>query len=127
MEDELLSITETFGNPLFKILIVLIVLDIISGLIRATINKELDSSIGLEGLLKHMLVIITIGIVIMFTPALGLGILGDTFVVFYIIQYAISMVESFERLGLPVPKGLKKFLKDKQEEENYGKYNKHKK
>lgn len=127
MEDELLSITETFGSPLFKILIVLIVLDIISGLIRATINKELDSSIGLEGLLKHMLVIITIGIVIMFTPALGLGILGDTFVVFYIIQYAISMVESFERLGLPVPKGLKKFLKDKQEEENYGKYNKHKK
>lgn len=104
------------GNHYLKFLIIVIVLDIIAGTTRAIIQKRLNSSIGTVGLLKHMLVLITISILTMFAPLFELGVVANTFIGFYIFQYGLSIVENWEAIGLPVPGWVKQHIKNKKRE-----------
>lgn len=107
---------ELINNPYFKFLIIVVILDIIAGTVRAIIQKRLNSSIGTVGLLKHMLILITISILTMFAPLFELGVVANTFIGFYIFQYGLSIVENWEAIGLPVPGWVKRHIKNKKME-----------
>lgn len=111
---------ELINNPYFKFLIIVVILDIIAGTVRAIIQKRLNSSIGTIGLLKHMLVLITISILTMFAPVFELGVVANTFIGFYIFQYGLSVVENWEAIGLPVPRWVKSHIKNKKKQYDEG-------
>lgn len=100
------------SNPYFKILVSVILLDILAGTIRAIIQKRLNSSIGTIGLLKHMLIIITLTVLVIFAPLVQLQVVANTIIGFYIFQYGLSIVENWEAIGLPVPTWLKIHIKN---------------
>lgn len=109
---------DLFNNQYLRLLVVVIVLDILAGTVRAIIQKALNSSIGTTGLLKHMLVLISISVLTIFAPLFELGVIANTFIGFYIFQYGLSIIENWEAIGLPVPKWVKERMDNKKLEYN---------
>lgn len=112
------AFTDLFNNQYLRLLVVVIVLDILAGTVRAIIQRALNSSIGTVGLLKHMLVLISISVLTIFAPLFELGVIANTFIAFYIFQYGLSIVENWEAIGLPVPQWVKERMNNKKLEYN---------
>ena len=112
------AFTDLFNNQYLRLLVVVIVLDILAGTVRAIIQKALNSSIGTIGLLKHMLILISISVLTIFAPLFELGVIANTFIAFYIFQYGLSIVENWEAIGLPVPQWVKERMNNKKLEYN---------
>jgi toxin secretion/phage lysis holin len=97
--------------PFIGILILLMMLDIASGIIAAAINREIDSNFSFKGALKkaQMLLMVAAGLVFeMIYPDVpwgriiaGLLSLGEM----------ISITENAGKAGLPIPVQLKETLK----------------
>ena len=107
------TFTDLFNNQYLRLLVVVIVLDILAGTVRAIIQKALNSSIGTTGLLKHMLILISISVLTIFAPLFDLVLVSNAFIGFYIFQYGLSIVENWEAIGLPVPKWVKERMNNK--------------
>lgn len=107
-------------DKLIYILLILIIIDYLTGVIVAILNHKLSSSIGYEGILKK----ISIFLVIFLAYALDFAILDNnnvlhiTVTVFYISNEAISILENITIIGIPVPMKLKLVL-NKINEGNY--------
>ena len=112
------AFTDLFNNQYLRLLVVVIVLDILAGTVRAIIQKALNSSIGTTGLLKHMLILISISVLTIFAPLFELGVISNAFIAFYIFQYSLSIVENWEAIGLPVPQWVKERINNKKLELN---------
>lgn len=111
-----MGIVEVVNNDYLKVLIFIILLDILTGIVKSAVNGRLNSSIGLVGLLKHILIIVTNIFIIMFSPLFELETVATSLVLFFLVQYGISILENWISMGLPVPKFLYNLLKEKEEE-----------
>ena len=107
------AFTDLFNNEYLRLLVVVILLDILAGTVRAIIQKALNSSIGTTGLLKHMLILISISVLTIFAPLFDLVLVSNAFIGFYIFQYGLSIVENWEAIGLPVPEWVKERMNNK--------------
>lgn len=117
-----------------KILIAVICLDVVFGVLRAIKEKDINSTIGIDGILRKVGMLVTIMICLFidtlidinligfipkeareFIHLLKLGI-GDFFGLLYIIFEALSVLKNMYKMKLPVPKfiqkALEKLLKD---------------
>ncbi len=104
-------------------LIVMMVVDYISGVLVAINRNKLSSDIGRKGITKKafMLLIVIMGNIID-TNLIGQGNVVRTAVIFfYIMNECISIIENAGNLGLPVPKKLVKILEQIEDTEGlYG-------
>lgn len=94
--------------------------DIITGFVKSLVVKHTTSTKGLNGLFKHaalMLLILTLYPVL---DLLGWDSLADTFISFYILFYAVSIMENLGQMGIPFPAWLKKYLYKLSDEYNEG-------
>lgn len=90
-------------SPYYNILIVLIILDFILGTFRSILIKNLNSSIGLKGLIKHTTVIVIVTIICaMFRVSNNIE-LSVAFIMFYIWEYVLSVIENLSLLNVPFP------------------------
>ncbi len=89
-------------------LIALIVLDYISGVIAAAVEKKLSSSVGAKGIAKKVFMLLIVAVAnIVDINVIGEGhVLKAVTVVFYIANECISLIENAGRIGVPVPKKL---------------------
>lgn len=111
-----------------KILIVVITFDVIFGILRAIKERKLNSTIGIDGIIRKvgmMLSIICSLILdnilnidlIMFIPSeikeyihiTSIGI-SDLFTILYVIFEILSILKNMIRCKLPIPKKLQLFL-----------------
>lgn len=98
-------------NGLLVALFVVIVLDYITGLIKAGITKTLSSEIGFKGLLKKMLILLIIALAHLVDNCVGSGeTWRNIAIVFYISNEGLSILENCVVCGLPVPDKLKEIL-----------------
>lgn len=81
----------------------IVLLDIFLGIFNSLIQGKTNSSIGLKGLLKHSVVIITSLIVAFYLMCFNLEVLARTFLLFFIVEYLFSLVETWGEMGLPLP------------------------
>lgn len=95
-------LNETLGYEI-NLLLTLLLFDILTGIVKSAVNKKLSSSIGIAGLLKHTLVGVTMVVVSLFAPLYGVDEFAKMLVLFYCLQYALSIVENWVLIGLPVP------------------------
>lgn len=93
-------------------LIIFVIVDYITGIMVAIINKELSSEIGARGIFKKILIFILVGIAhIIDSRLIGEGSVIRTAVIFfYLSNEGISIIENSTRIGLPVPQKLKDVL-----------------
>lgn len=107
-----------------KVVLILIGLDIILGLIRAFLDKNLNSKFGLAGIIRHSAVILLLVAFKFITEEYNITEYYNLFLLFYIIQYSISILENVYKIGIPVPKFLVSRLKEFSEREGLEKWEK---
>ena len=96
------------ADGLIIALIVLIVMDYISGVVAAIVEKKLSSEIGAKGIAKKVFMLLIVAVAnIVDINVIGEGnTLRTVTVLFYIANECISLIENAGRLGVPVPKKL---------------------
>ncbi len=91
-------------------LIVLTGIDIATGLFKAIYNKALNSEITLKGLCRKAGIYIIVAVCHLADNALGLTVLRDGAIGFYIVMELISITENWGAMELPLPQQLKNVL-----------------
>ena len=99
-------------DGLLVTLIVFVVLDYITGVMCAIVDKALSSGIGFKGLVRKVLIFALVGIGhVVDTQVIGEGsTLRSAIICFYLSNEGLSMLENAAHLGLPVPDKLKDIL-----------------
>lgn len=90
-------------NGLFWILFGVIIADFLTGTLKAFITKDLDSSAGTNGLIKHVCVILIVVSVSLVGYIMKDGFIAYTFISFYLFEYTLSIIENLNLLGIPFP------------------------
>lgn len=106
----LMKFQSLIDNKLILIYTWAVFVDLGTGFVKSLIRKSTNSTKGLSGLLKHALLLIAILTLYPMFDLIGMGGMGDTFLIFYILFYLVSIVENWGQIGLPVPKWVKRYL-----------------
>lgn len=93
-------------------LVVFVVIDYMTGVMCAVVDKSLSSHIGFGGIFRKVLVFVMVGVGhILDTQIIGDGgVLRTAVIFFYLSNEGISILENAAQLGLPVPAKLKEVL-----------------
>lgn len=89
-----------------------VVVDYLTGVMAAYVQKKLSSEIGFKGICKKVFIFLLVGIGhIIDTKIIGDGGVVRTAVIFfYVSNEGISIIENAAIIGLPVPQKLKDVL-----------------
>ncbi|SUY47690.1 toxin secretion/phage lysis holin [Clostridium putrefaciens] len=100
-------------------LITFVIIDYITGVMRAILEKKLSSSLGFKGIFKKVLIFVLVGVShIVDSKILGSGSAIRTAVIFfYVSNEGISIIENSAKIGLPIPPKLKSVLQQLNKEE----------
>lgn len=96
--------------------LIFMIADIISGIIQAIINKNLDSQKMREGILRKMLLILVVILSFIFQYAFNIPAISKVVCIYLIVMEIISIMENLKKAGIDLGK-LGELLKVKQEEE----------
>lgn len=93
-------------------LLAFIILDYLTGVMVAIIERKLCSEIGFRGIFKKVLILFLVAVGhIIDSKIIGNGSAVRTAVIFfYASNEGISILENASRLGLPIPEKLKRVL-----------------
>ena len=93
-------------------LLVFVILDYLTGVMRAIADHELSSAIGFKGICRKVLIFALVGVGhVLDTHVVGTGsALRSAVICFYLSNEAISLFENAAHLGLPVPDKLREIL-----------------
>lgn len=93
-------------------LVTVMVLDIVSGLARAFVQKQVSSNVSWNGMVKKSLVFVIVALAARLDTIVGAGsLLKDATVTFFIVSEALSVLENTAAAGLPIPEFLRQALK----------------
>lgn len=104
---------ELMENKLFVVFAVVVAFDYLTGVLKAAGWKVADSSVGMKGLIKHSLVFGGIMLFWLFAESFNMAALATGLTIFYMANYALSIMENFGVMGIWYPQ----FLKTKVEAE----------
>ncbi len=113
------AVIATFFTYLFggwdvalSILITFMILDYITGVIWAYIQKNLNSEVGFKGLVKKCTILIVLIVGAMLDRLLNSGewVFRTLVAYFYIANEGISLLENISNLGVPIPAKIKDAL-----------------
>ena len=106
--------TWLFGawDTAIRILILFMVLDYITGVLRGYINRELSSDVGLKGIARKTIILIVLIVAVALDRLMNTGnwIFRTLVCYFYIANEGISLIENCGALGVPIPYKLKNAL-----------------
>jgi len=94
-------------------LLAFMIIDYLSGVACAVVDKQLSSEQGFKGIFKKVMILIMVGIAHMLDVLIvgEAGVLRSTIIFYYLSNEGLSIIENAAHLGLPVPENLKKVLK----------------
>lgn len=99
-------------------LLIMTAVDYITGMIKAIINKNLNSYIGWRGLCKKAGVFITIIVAVQIELIIGQPETIHNVVAFaFVVNEGISILENLSEIGVPVPKFLIQYLEKMKDKE----------
>lgn len=88
-------------------LLVMIILDYISGIASAIYNKNLDSKIGLKGILKKFMYLVIVCVSVIIDKIVGnTGVVRTLVIYFFVANDGLSIIENMGKMGIPLPKKL---------------------
>ena len=88
-------------------IVVLVIVDYLTGLGKAFVNKEVSSSVGFKGIFKKLLIFVVIAVSVEMQKIIGDGVpLREIVIMFYIANEGISFVENVSEF-LPLPQKMK--------------------
>ncbi len=93
-------------------LLVFVILDYLTGVMRAIAEHKLSSAIGFKGICRKVVIFALVGVGhVLDTHVVGTGsALRSAVICFYLSNEGVSLLENAAHLGLPVPDKLKAVL-----------------
>lgn len=122
-------ILATMETPTIKILLIITSLDVLFGLLRAAKDREWNSTIGIDGLIRKTGMIMAALVIGMIDCVCGVNFIGflptsvleylpietvgiaSFFCILYILFEALSVLKNMYKCGIPIPKKLEGVLK----------------
>lgn len=104
-------------NFMLKALVTLLIIDYITGVIKAVYNKKLSSEIGFKGIIKKIFTIIVVGVANLIQGLVGDEVtIREIVIMFYIVNETISILENIAEV-IPIPKKLSDILQELKKKE----------
>ena len=115
-------------NKVIQIMVIFIVLDVIFGILRSVKEKKTNSTIGIDGIIRKIAMMFTIACCIVLDYIVEIDLIGfipnaiketinigrvgtaDLFALLYCLFEVLSIFKNMYKIGLPLPKKLKKWL-----------------
>lgn len=93
-------------------LLVAIVLDYISGVIKGYVTKQLSSQIGFRGIVKKVAILIIVMLAVLVDRVTGdTGAIRTLVIYYFVANEGLSIIENLGQAGVPIPQSIKKALK----------------
>ena len=93
-------------------LLIAIILDYVSGFIKAFVTKQLSSKIGAKGILKKVGVLLIVMLAVLIDRVTGeTGAIRTLVIYYFVANEGLSIVENLGQAGVPIPQSIKKALK----------------
>ncbi len=101
-------------------LITFVVIDYLTGVMVAILNKRLSSEVGARGIFKKILIfaLVAVGHIIDANIICNGDVIRTAVIFFYLSNEGISILENTARIGLPVPEKLKAVLSQLNKEDS---------
>lgn len=97
-------------DVVLKALVTLVVLDYITGVLKAIANKNLSSEIGFKGLIRKIVIFIVVATAVIIQGVVGEAIpLREITIIFFVCNEGISLLENASEF-VPIPQKLKETL-----------------
>ncbi len=97
-------------DSLLLTLIILIVVDYVTGVIGAIYEKKLSSSVGYKGIIKKIIMILVVGVAVTLQRIMPEGLpLREITILFFIANEGLSVLENAAKI-IPLPQKLKDVL-----------------
>ena len=99
-------------DGLLYALVAFVVVDYITGVMCAIVDRKLSSAVGFKGIFKKILIFVLVGIAnILDVNVIGTGsVLRTAVIFFYVSNEGVSLLENATHLGLPIPTAIKEVL-----------------
>lgn len=116
------------NNNFLKVLVIIIALDVLFGVFRAFMEKELNSTIGIDGIIRKIAMLVTICVCLILDYLINIDLIAfipqelkqiihiskvgisELFSILYILFESLSVLKNMHKCKLPMPKPLKKWL-----------------
>lgn len=107
-------------DGLIYALLAFLILDYVTGVIVACINKNLSSEAGFKGIAKKVviLLVVAVGNIVDIYVLGGGTVCRSTVIGFYLANEGISIIENAGNLGIPLPKKLISVLEQLKNDNN---------
>lgn len=112
-------VTSLFGglDDLFILLLIMIVVDFISGMLKALYNKEIDSSKFFMGGMRKVSILLVVVVSTQIDVYMGGGIsLRTISITYYIISEGLSFIENISTY-VDLPEGFIQYFKNEEDDE----------
>ena len=101
-----------------KSLLVIIIIDYITGVLSAIYNKKLSSKIGFKGIIKKFCYIFIVALSVVLDKILGnTGTVRNLVIYFFVANDGISILENVSEMNIPLPKKLIEILEQLKDKE----------
>ena len=120
MNDILIKLETVMKNEYLYVLIIFIIFDIITGILKAYSNNTLNSRINKKGTTTHISIFLFVTFFSWVFQVINASEYSNIIIMFYIGSYGLSIIENMGQMGLPLPKWLSvkfKVLQDEMNEE----------
>lgn len=108
-------------DDILRALVILVVLDYFTGVLKAIVTKTLSSAVGFKGLIKKILIFVVVATAVSVQPVVGDSIpLREIAIIFFICNEAISLLENASEF-IPIPAKLKETLIQLRDKSDKGK------
>lgn len=118
----LTSVVYIFGgwDVALQSLLIFVVIDYITGMIKAGIRKEWNSTFGFKGILKKIGILTLIAVAAQIDVLTNMNGVVRTLVIYYFVaNEGLSILENLAQAGVPIPEFLKtKLIKLKEDSDN---------
>lgn len=99
------------SDNLLIMLLVVMIIDYLTGICKAIINKKLNSIVGLKGIIKKFGYLLIIALSVLIDKILGdPSAISALVIYFFIANEGISILENWGQMGLPLPSKLKEIF-----------------
>lgn len=89
----------------------MIIIDVLTGLLKAVATGNLDSRIGLKGMIKHTTIVLLVLVMGITTRLINMQWVSQSFCLYYSLQYIFSILENLDKMGIPFPLWLRNSFK----------------
>lgn len=113
-------LSNLFGgyDVILSALIILVILDYVTGVLKAIYTKTLSSAVGFKGLIRKVVIFIVVATAVTVQSVIGDAIpLREIVIIFFVCNEGISLLENASEF-IPIPEKLRETLIQLREKES---------